>query len=691
MSSEQTPRYIGSYKIIDELGGGSFGTVFRAFQPFLERQVAVKVLHDYFFERAPSERMFMNEGRTIARLRHPNIVNVYEFGVAQDSLTNQTINFMVMEYLPGSTLQKRMRADRLSIEEIVRLVEQVAQGLAYAHERNVIHRDLKPANILFSETNQPVIVDFGLAKLAEDKLAVTETTGDGQPGKSGPPSIGLTTLGMMGTPRYMAPEQMTGERITPATDQFALGLIAYEMLAGQLPFDAPTVSELAVRRAMDPSPSILTLAPDLPPAIGKVMDRALALDPAMRFESVAAFAHAFGDALLPNHHEEAPRQVIDPLYAAQLQIANRYVSGFLAGLGLVILIAILFCAAEFLRGYAVGSSPEFLWDGLIVSSSRLTDGTRQVNGMLPGSVAQAAGYQIGDKIQDDLVLDIANPEGAYLVNGVTRSALNVDWRPKPGTLIERRVLRGSATVTLTYVLQRSAYSLIILSATLVSALVGLLCGFWMLRRWGAEPGVQIYVPLTFLFSLFIVARAVANLILYLDTLTYHLSLAFLLHIIIVFPQEMAWVKRHPRRIGLLYAPVVVGLYYFLTRSPIILPIVHLPLQALDYVVYNIAIFALIYRKWLRRDMKTYPDVRWLIGGFAFAMVLSAYYVIVFYLLPVEVLNNVLGGATLQTVINDIVLVLLQSVLPILIAIGVHHIQKQIGTSASRMVVVPTPL
>jgi len=133
------------------------------------------------------------------------------------------------------------------------------------------------------------------------------------------------------------------------------------------------------------------------------------------------------------------------------------------------------------------------------------------------------------------------------------------------------------------------------------------------------------------------------------------------------------------------------LYYLLTRSPIILPVVHLPLQALDYVVYNIAIFVLIYQKWLRHDMKTYPDVRWLVASFAFAMVLSTYYVVVFYLLPAEVLNNVLGGATLQTIINDIVLVLLQSVLPILIAVGVHRIQKQIGTSASRMVVVPTQL
>ena len=688
MNTTQPKRYIGSYQIIDALGEGSFGSVYRAYQPFLDRQVAIKILHDNFFDRAPSEKLFIKEGRTIAKLRHPNIVNVYEFGVVQDAVTNQPSAFMVMEYLPGSTLQTRLKAGLLPIDEVVRLIEQIAQGLAYAHAQNVIHRDLKPANILFTDTNQPVIVDFGLARMAEDKTAEVLLELDKPMAADSTRSTGYTTLGSMGTPKYMAPEQLIGTLVSPATDQYALGLIAFEMLSGYVPFDSDSVTELMVRRAAEKAPSILSRRPQLPAALEAVMDRVLALAPADRFENVSLFAQAFGEALLPNYRAKPTLQIIDPLYVARLQTAQQYVSGFLAILGLFTVIVILFCAAEFVRGYQAGSSPEFLWDGLIVSNTRLPDGLRAVNGIMPGSAAQSAGYQIGDEIQDDLILDNSNPNGAYQVNGVARSTLNIDWQPKPGSQIERPVQRGTAMIQLDYTLQRSTYSLFTLAATLIASFIGVLCGFWMLRRWGAEPGIQVYVPLTFFFSLFIVARAVANLILYFDTLTYHLCLAVLLHIILVFPEPATWVKQHPHRIWWIYAPVTVGIYYLLTRTPIILPIIHLPLQALDYVVYALAIIISLIIKWIRYDIKKYPDVHWLIYGLGFAMALSVYYVVVFYVLPAQVLNDVLGGATFQTVVNDIVLVLLQSFLPILIAVGVHRIQKQLGTTSSHFVVVP---
>lgn len=688
MNAAPPKRYIGSYQLLDQLGEGSFGKVYRAYQPFLDRQVAIKMLHDDFFEKSRSEALFMKEGRTIAKLRHPNIVNVYEFGVTQESDTNRTIAFMVMEYLPGATLQTRLEKGTLSIEEAVRLIDQIAQGLTYAHEQNVIHRDLKPANILFTESGQPVIVDFGLARLAEDKLPPEPSDLDGITVMEGIRPTGYTTLDGMGTPRYMAPEQLTGVKVSPATDQYALGLIAFEMLSGRVPFDSNQLNQLMVRRSTENAPSILSIAPGLPPAIGMVMQRVLTLDPESRYESVSAFAQAFGEALLPSRRAEPTLKVIDPLYAARLQTAQQYVTGFLAVLGLVAMVVILFCAAEFVRGYQLGSAPQFLWDGLILSNSRLPDGLRVVNGVMPGSAAQAAGYRIGDKLQDDLIFDESNPNGAYQVDGVARSLLNTTWRPKPGNRIERTVQRGAETLQLTYTLERSTYSLFILAATLISASVGVLCGFWMLRRWGAEPGIQVYVPLTFLFSVFIIARAVANLILYFDTLTYHLSLAILLHMILVFPTEAAWVKRHPGRVWWIYAPAIVGLYYLLTRTPII-PVINLPLQALDYLVYNVLIVGLFVTKWLRRDLKVFPDVRWLVYAFSFAMLLSLYYIVVFYLLPADVLNNVLGGATFQTIVNDIVLVLLQSVLPVLIALGVHRVQKQLGTTASRLVVVPT--
>src|SRR4051812_27917838 len=157
--------YIGPYRITQSLGEGAFGEVYQAFQPFLNRQVAIKTLHSDLSTNPRMEDQFMHEARTIARLRHPNIVTVFEFGTLLDN--PRTLTYIVMEYLPAHSLQDKMRSGPISTDEIVSIVEQIAQALDYAHAQNVIHRDLKPANIIFTSNNQPVIVDFGLAKLME--------------------------------------------------------------------------------------------------------------------------------------------------------------------------------------------------------------------------------------------------------------------------------------------------------------------------------------------------------------------------------------------------------------------------------------------------------------------------------------------------------------------------------------------
>src|SRR5258708_7475031 len=159
------PAYIGSYQVIRMLGEGAFGVVYQSYQAFLDRQVAIKVLHTDLTADRAVEQQFMNEARTIARLRHPNIVSVYEFGLIQTETVPLT--YMVMENLPGETLQTRLNRARLPILQVLRIIEQLAEGLDYAHAHHVIHRDLKPANILFSEQDPPVVVDFGLAKLVE--------------------------------------------------------------------------------------------------------------------------------------------------------------------------------------------------------------------------------------------------------------------------------------------------------------------------------------------------------------------------------------------------------------------------------------------------------------------------------------------------------------------------------------------
>src|SRR5579859_6112824 len=156
-------RYIGSYRITRELGEGAFGLVYEAYQPFLERQVAIKTLHADLTSDPRIEQQFMQEARTIARLRHPNVVTVFEFGSVPTAARPMT--YMVMEFLPGETLHEVLQRGLIAIPDVVSYVEQLAHALDYAHGQDVVHRDLKPANIIFSARGQPVIVDFGLAKL----------------------------------------------------------------------------------------------------------------------------------------------------------------------------------------------------------------------------------------------------------------------------------------------------------------------------------------------------------------------------------------------------------------------------------------------------------------------------------------------------------------------------------------------
>ena len=199
--------YIGAYRIVGTIGQGTFGIVHQAYQPFLDRLVAVKMLHAALLENPKIELQFMNEARTIARLRHPNIVTVYEFGSLPGQQHIQT--YMVMEYLPGKTLQDRIKNDSFTLPETVDTIEQLARGLDYAHAHGITHRDLKPANILFTESGEPVIVDFGLAQLSEL-------------GRFSDAAFDPNASTMSGTPAYMAPEQFSGDPTGPATDQYAL-------------------------------------------------------------------------------------------------------------------------------------------------------------------------------------------------------------------------------------------------------------------------------------------------------------------------------------------------------------------------------------------------------------------------------------------------------------------------------------
>ncbi len=248
------------------------GLVYRAYHEQLERTGAVKVLQAISPD-ADTVARFRHEAQAIAQLRHPNIVNVYDFGEFQG------IPYMIVEYVPGGSLASRMAHGLLDRTTALKYLRGIASGLDYAHGHGVVHRDVKPANVLLTAEDAPVLADFGLAKLLQGTSLKSMT--------------GVTT----GTPAYMAPEQVTGARVGPAADRYSLATIAYEMLTGTIPFDGLALMELLYAQVHREPPAPSARAASLGPHVDAVLMRGLAKDPAARWESCTAFVDALGAAM----------------------------------------------------------------------------------------------------------------------------------------------------------------------------------------------------------------------------------------------------------------------------------------------------------------------------------------------------------------------------------------------------------
>jgi hypothetical protein len=293
---------LGQYRVVEQVGRGGMATVYKGFQPALNRYVAIKVLPAFFAEDPQFLERFRQEAQTVSQLRHPSILAVFDFG-EQDGVT-----YMVSEFLGGGTLEQRL-GQPLPLEQAGALLTPIAQALDYAHSRGMIHRDVKPSNILLADDGTPVLTDFGVARIVAGTTRLTST--------------GVA----VGTPEYMAPEQAAGDPATPAVDRYALGIVLYELLTGRTPFQAETPVAVALAHLHKPLPLPRTLNPSLPEGADAVLLKALAKDPNDRYttcqEMIAALraVELDGSATAAIGSAPAPAPSVPPAAAAPRRLA----------------------------------------------------------------------------------------------------------------------------------------------------------------------------------------------------------------------------------------------------------------------------------------------------------------------------------------------------------------------------------
>src|SRR5262245_45134843 len=265
---------LGRFEILGSLGAGGMGEVYRARDPQLKRDVAIKVLPPSLLDRTDRRRRFEQEARAAGGLNHPNILAVFEVGI------EGTTPYIVTELLEGGTLRERIGNRALSARKAAEYAAQIASGLAAAHERGVVHRDIKPDNIFVTTDGRIKILDFGLAKLADgDPSNETETV-----------SIdGVARTPVIGTVAYMSPEQALGQRIDHRTDLFSLGVVLYEMLAGVSPFRRGSTSD-TLNAIMQDEPAEIPRVETITPALERIVRRCLEKRPEERFQSARDLA-----------------------------------------------------------------------------------------------------------------------------------------------------------------------------------------------------------------------------------------------------------------------------------------------------------------------------------------------------------------------------------------------------------------
>ncbi len=256
----------GRYELEELVGHGGMSSVYKAHDSLLERNVALKVLHQQYNDDEEFVERFKREARSVAQLQHPNIVTVIDRGEEEGR------QYIVFEFIDGENLKEHVvRKGRLDVREALGVGIEVARALAFAHQQGLVHRDVKPQNVLLNGDGRAKVTDFGIARSVDVE--------------------GMTSTGMvLGTSNYIAPEQASGQAVDAYTDVYALGVVLYELLAGEVPFPGESFVAVAMKHVHEPPPNLLEKRPDVPLRVAAAIDRALEKDPQERFPTMDAFA-----------------------------------------------------------------------------------------------------------------------------------------------------------------------------------------------------------------------------------------------------------------------------------------------------------------------------------------------------------------------------------------------------------------
>ncbi len=300
--NDNIPSWIGKtlsnrYKIEEELGQGGMSAVFKAYDPNLKRHVAIKLIHPHLTENPEFIQRFEQEAAAVAQLRHNNIVQVYDFN------HHLSVYYMVMEYLVGEPLNKKLDALnkaglRMPLADTIRIVATICDAVDYAHQRRMIHRDLKPANIILDLLGEPILMDFGIAKIVGGM-------------------VHTQTGAAIGTAAYMSPEQWMGEEVDHRADIYALGIILYEMLSGAPPFQGDSTYKIMTQHVSEPIPDIRQMNTNTPNSLVAIIEKALSKDRNDRYQTAVAMANALHTAAV---HVQSPTDTLAARHLDRLSV-----------------------------------------------------------------------------------------------------------------------------------------------------------------------------------------------------------------------------------------------------------------------------------------------------------------------------------------------------------------------------------